>query len=330
MFGQVQRHCSAIEFQNLKISWAPSIEASEPTQSAGGTIRQFDGGSISDATIKAGGIVVGVVVAKAEGENWKITEVMKNSVKLSPLAEEGGKKKAKGVVVSFASLLDEWTVKKIIENVSIDFAEASVANDALLHQNVKIDFEKPLIRLALVKLYSQHKADKKLGGIKIDVKPRLQVVAKQTFRPGQIVLVPLSTNVLHTFTTVPSTSVNLGTRDAEGLPDDCKFYLPNTFAAESKCGKKKFAVPFWAVRRTPDTAAANMDLPMQESTVQVAALGKSGEKFVASLPVLANTVTIHADDELTISEQLSLGAPGADNKKTKKSQQAEDNKKQRV
>ena len=175
---------------------------------------------------------------------------------------------------------------------------------AMSHSAVTIGGKEALLRLALASVYSDYDPQ---GLVKINIKPTLGVVATKAFAVGELTLVPLGTQISYTSAKVPSTAVALGTCTNEFTGRLVDFFVANSFepgTCNQNDSKKKepFTAPFWAVRKTADSALAQLEQASVTATVNISAKASRAEQVV--IPVLRNTQPIPVGSELRVHEEV--------------------------
>ena len=138
-----------------------------------------------------------------------------------------------------------------------------------------------------------------MSKLRLEVKPRLGVVATASFKPGELVLIPLSTGIVHATGKVPSAAVTL-------LKDDkAAFYVANTLDTTGRQGKQPFVNPFWAVKKVADSAVATMVLDTATAHIQTwpEASAKSKSTSEVKILVMKNQAAVSAGDHLTLHEK---------------------------
>ena len=198
-------------------------------------------------------------------------------------------------------LIDVYTVVKSQAESFVKFGEDGMADTPLLHVDIQLEMYRSRVRLALHKVYSHY--SKMLAGVEVMTKPKVLVRTTRPFAAGDLILAPISTNVVHTSQKVPPSAVDMGINFTDAKVTTYKFYIPSNVDLHGKNGKSKFIVPFFLVKKAADTAVVNMKLSHVECNIAVNVPHKQIESDVVNVPVLTNSVDLDAGAELKVHEK---------------------------
>lgn len=195
------------------------------------------------------------------------------------------------ITVKHARLMDEYIAVSAVGEVSITFSEAS-ALAAVEHKHVQIDVMKAELQLGLVCSYSYY-CNKVKQKLRVEVKPRVQVITTGEFKERELILVPPSTGIYHTTGKNPGGAVKL-LHNQHG-----NFYVASQFDHVGKHGKPPFVNPCWAVKKVADSAIATMGLNTVACEIRMSPM-----KSVSTLKqVMTNKVPLTTSTAVTIHEK---------------------------
>lgn len=174
----------------------------------------------------------------------------------------------------------------------------------MAHPDVAVELIKCQLKLGLHKAYQHHM--RTLAGLQVLVKPKVGARTTKSFKQHELVLVPMAPHVMCTKEKVPSSAVDFGCRLVDPKGGRLLFYLPNTLDLAGRNGKNKLVVPFWAVRRTPDSKMANMEVATVEVAVSSNVVDKKVDRAVFSILVLRNADDVKEGTGLKLYDQEKL------------------------
>lgn len=181
----------------------------------------------------------------------------------------------------------EWrVVKPPVEKVSLDHLEQYVASTN------KEFMKKILIGLIGGKLLEMEKSHMDVvGGLKLALKPRRNVIACKKFIKGKLVLVPTTLRI-ESKDVSEEASANQSICIGRCGTEKTAYYLNPCFAnpLDKVDPGSAFVAPFWLVQTTHDQEEANMHMSLT--------VDPSDKNANLKIPTLVNSCAVNADDVL--------------------------------
>ena len=179
------------------------------------------------------------------------------------------------------------------------------------HKQFDIVTKKSVVQVGLGHLASLHGCP----NVAVQAKPAKRVIAKESFKPGALVLVPMTLNVTTKMPDEKLKGNSIGVHIDDFEP--CMFGLmpPQMNSDETK---QPFNVPFWAVRAVQPNEVDEANMKYISRSVDVACTPKAkGEnnKMTVNYVVLVNTKAVKAGDELVVLSDVATDEDETPNKK---------------
>ena len=280
----------------------PSEEpAAAPGPSRAAPLREFSAEGLSAIGLERDGFVVGAEVRHSSGGSTFIKSIDGTRVRVGDAAAD-----STTVEITTAMLVDEYTVyagKRIVKTPVGDFP------NPLGHTEHKLEFRKSVMRMGLNYAFEKFYEETK---VTVQTKPTRSVFTLAKYQKDKLVLVPLSPSVGVSQTKLSASVVDFGVVHTDARTSVAyrgyvspKFDPPSDDVAPSGCDVKVagvFVVPFWCVKKTQDSGAANMALKHERIVAKIDVGGVEGQAITIDVPVLRNTSVIAEGAELLVFE----------------------------